>query len=179
MISLLIEVPVTTDIEQMEGTLQQFVQQIHGAWTWQGREVAGKRLLDIVVARHFDWKSLLPVEERVYEEGEQPIDPAMQAMIDTLGWRLVACWKWDGRTKDRKVYDYTDPENPVDTGEVIRAVTRHYPTPTGNPMTDPLFADIVEHMEDIVEVDENGVEISRTRPTYPKEIHSWGWPART
>lgn len=178
MYSLLIEVPITTDLSVMETTLQEFVSQIHGSWTWQGREVAGKRLLDVVITRQFDWKSLLPVGERVYSEDETPIDPGMQALIDSLGWRLVACWTWDGITKDRNLYDDSDPLNPVLVG-VERAVVRLFPTPTGDPLTEVLYADILNYMNDDVTFDADGNEVSRTRPTAPLETHSWGWPRRT
>lgn len=179
MISMLIEVPVGTDITAMETTLQNFVTSIRGSWVWQGREVTGKRLLDVVVVKHFCWKALLPEADRIWDEGEEHLDPAMQLMIDSLGWRLVGVWEWNGNKRDVIVYDYTDPENPVPTGEVIRAAKRLFPEQTGNPLTDALFLDVLNYMHDDVVYDSDGNELSRSRPTEPKEVHSWGWPART
>lgn len=178
MITMLIEVPVTTDIDTMESTLQAFVKQIKGSWVWQGREVAGRRLLDVVVPASFDWQSLLPSADRDYTDGDEPIDSALQALIDTLGWRLVGCWSWDGISKDQTELDYS-VEPAVPTGNIIRAVKRLFPEDTDDPLTDLLFVDVLNYMHDVVEHDIDGNEISRTRPTFPSEVHSWGWPPRT
>ena len=185
MFSVLIEAPVTTSIESMDEMLQSFIETIGGSWSWQGREVAGKRLIDCVYSSgKFNWQYLLPPEQRDSKFGSGgrhlAIDPQIEAWVASLGWRLVGAWRWDGSTQDKLVIDSSDPLNPVLTGEVINAVDRLYPAKTNDPATDPLFIDVMNYMDDDVTYDVNtGAELSRARPVAPREVNSWGWPPRT
>lgn len=104
--------------------------------------------------------------------------PILNGFLTEIGREpiIIGGWKKDGLPKGKEYQTTTDDEGNTTT-EIVDVLDED-----GNPIENPYLFNETEYLElmpDIIELDEEGNEISNTRPTEVRQLHSFsGWQMR-